>query len=235
MGAALDKFKESLALSSSLKKIEREKYKNATQQNQPFIMGLRGGSAVLMVAAFEFFLRKLFEDSISRLNTSPPTIDLAKLPNKFKVKIVFDSLQNAMNGPKYGPKPDKVDRIDDVLASCRHLIGEHINPSTFSDTNSNPNSGTVKEKFKEIGLTNIFDTIKTGFESKWGTVVAATFIEGKLDEIVNVRHVVAHTADTLNITKTSQNEALKFLKILAELLEKETDKHIKHLLQTAKK
>ncbi len=235
MGAALDKFKESLELASSLKKIEREKYTNSTHNTQPFIMGLRGGSAVLMVAAFEFFLRRLFEDNISRLNTSPPSIDLDKLPNKFKVKVVFDSLQNAMNGPKYGAKPDKVDRIDDVLASCRHLIGEHINPATFSDTNSNPNSSTVKEKFKEIGISNIFDTIKSDFETKWGTVVAGTFIEGKLDEIVNVRHVVAHTADTLNITKKSQNEALKFLKILAELLEKEMDKHIKSLLTTAKK
>ncbi len=235
MGAAFDKFKESIELSSALKKIEREKYKNSTQQNQPFIMGLRGGSAVLMVAAFEFYLRKLFEDNISKLNTSPPTIDLQKLPSKLKVKIVFDGLQNAMSGPKYGPKPDKVDRIDDVLSSCKHLIGEHINPSTFTDTNSNPNSETVKAKFKEIGVSDVFGKIKSDFENKWGIVVAATFIGDKLDEIVNVRHVVAHTADTLNITKKFQNESIKFLKILAELLEKEIEKQIKDLLVTAKK
>ena len=235
MGVALEKFKESLELANSLKKLERDKFAAGRQQDQPFIMGLRGGAAVLMVAAFEFYLRRLFEENISRLNTSPPSIDMLKLPNKFKVKIVFDSLQNSMNGPKYGTKPDKVDRIDDVLTTCKHLIGEHINPATFTDTSSNPNGATVKEKFKDIGITDIFSTVKPDFEIKWGTVVAATFIEDKLNEIVNVRHIVAHTAGTLNITKKSQNEALKYLKILSELLEKEMDTQIKNLLKTAKK
>lgn len=235
MGIALEKFKESLELAISLRTIEREKYASQRQANQPFIMGLRGGAAVLMVAAFEFYLKRLFEENIAKLNTSPPSIDLQKLPEKFKVKIVFEGLENSMKGPKYGPATTKVDRMSDVLAACRHLIGEHINPATFTDTSSNPNSDTLKNKFKDIGINDVFTLIKSDFETKWGTMVAATFIEDKLNEIVNVRHVVAHTADTLNITKTSQNEALKFLKVLAELLEKEMDKHIKHLLVDAKK
>lgn len=235
MAVALEKFKESLELAISLKRIERDKYANNLQKNRSFIMGLRGGAAVLMVAAFEFYLKRLFEENIARLNTSPPSIDLQKLPDKLKVKIVFDGLENPMKGPKFGPPSQKVDRIDDVLAACRHLIGEHINPATFTDTNSNPNSDTIKNKFKDIGISDIFTIIKSEFEKKWGAAVAVTFIEDKLNEIVNVRHVVAHTADTLNITKASQNEALKFLKTLAELLDKEMDKHIKNLLVTAKK
>lgn len=235
MGIALEKFKESLELAVSLRTIEREKYASQKQTNQPFIMGLRGGAAVLMVAAFEFYLKRLFEENIARLNTSPPTIDLQKLPDKLKVKVIFEGLENPMKGPKYGPSTTKIDRINDVLTACRHLIGEHINPATFTDTSSNPNSDTVKNKFKDIGMPDIFTLIKTDFETKWGSAVAATFIEDKLNEIVNVRHVVAHTADTLNISKTSQNEALKFLKVLSELLDKEIDKHIKHLLVVAKK
>ncbi|KJS04688.1 MAG: hypothetical protein VR77_10705 [Flavobacteriales bacterium BRH_c54] len=235
MGIALDKFKESLELAISLRKIETDKYARNRQVDQPFKMGLRGGSAVLMVASFELYLRRLFEENIARLNTSPPSIDLIKLPENLKIKIVFDGLNTPMKAPKYGPTTQKVDRIDSVLTACKHLIGEHINPSTFSETNSNPNSDTVKTKFKEVGIANIFVVIKTDFETKWGSVVAATFIEDKLNEIVNVRHVVAHTADTLNITKASQKEAIKFLKILSELLDKELDKHIKHLLVTARK
>lgn len=235
MGVALEKFKESLELAISLRKIETDKFAKNRQAEQPFKMGLRGGAAVLMVASFEFFLRRLFEENIARLNTSPPSIDLNKLPDSLKVKIVFDGLVNSMKGPKYGEITEKVDRIDLVLAACRHLIGEHINPTTFTDTNSNPNGDTVKSKFKEVGISDIFLVIKCDFEIKWGSVVASTFIKDKLNEIVNVRHVVAHTADTLNITKLSQKEALKFLKILAELLDKEIDKHTKHLLITAKK
>ncbi len=235
MGVALDKFKESLELAISLGKVERDKFTRNRQVDQPFKMGLRGGAAVLMVASFEFYLRRLFEENIARLNTSPPSIDLQKLPDSLKVKIVFDGLNSHIRGPKYGIATQKVDRIDSILTACRHLIGEHINPATFTETNSNPNGETVKIKFKEVGVSNIFALIKTDFEVKWNNVVATTFIEDKLNEIVNVRHVVAHTADTLNITKSSQKEALKFLKILAELLDKELDKHIKHLLRTAKK
>lgn len=235
MGIALDKFKESLELAISLRKIEIDKFAKNRQVDQPFKMGLRGGSAVLMVASFEFFLRRLFEENIAQLNTSPPSIDLQKLPDNLKVKIVFDGLNAPMKGPKYGAQTQKVDRIDTILTACRHLIGEHINPATFTDTNSNPNGDTVKSKFKEVGISDIFSVIKTDFESKWGVSVATTFIEDKLNEIVNVRHVVAHTANTLNITKVSQKEAIKFLKILTELLDKELNKHIKNLLISAKK
>ncbi len=234
MGIALDKFKQSLELAISLRRIERDKYASTRQANRPFIMGLRGGAAVLMVASFEFFLRRLFEENIARLNTSPPSIDLQKLPEKLKVKIVFDGLEGSMKSPQYGPPSKKVDRIDSILTACRHLIGEHINPATFTDTSSNPNGDRVKNKFKEIGIPDVFEIIKPDFEAKWG-FVAETFIEDKLNEIVNVRNVVAHTADTLNITRSSQNEALKFLKIVAELLDKEMNKHIKHLLVIARK
>lgn len=101
MGAAFDQFKESLELANSLKKLEREKYPNNPKiDQQPFVKGLRGGAAVLMVAAFEFFLRRLFEENISNLNTVPVTIDFNKLPDQLKVKAVFHGLQKAMAGPE---------------------------------------------------------------------------------------------------------------------------------------
>jgi len=234
MVSAYTKFKDSLELAKALRDIERTKFPKPKQKEMASVKGLRGGSAILMVAAFEFFLRTLFEENISQLNTIPP-LDLHKLPDKLKIKIVFDGLQNAMNGPKYVTKSTKAERIDDVLFVCTRLIGHHIDPTTFSHTNSNPGGDTVKEKFKEIGLDDIFKTIGDAFTRKWGTAVAATFIKDKLDEIVRTRNVVAHTADTLNITKKSQNESFKFLTVLAELLEIEMKKHIKSLLLKAKK
>lgn len=236
MGAAIIQFKDSLELANSLKKIERNNYSATPKTNeQPFVKSLRGGAAVLMVASFEFFIRKLFEENISKLNTIPPTIDFSKLPDELQVKSVFHGIKRAMDGPAYEAKPPRVQRIQSILDASKLLINEHINPETFSETGSNPNSATVKEKFKEIGLINIFNIIKNDFEAKWGQAVSVNFISDKLDEIVRTRHVVAHTADTLNITRKSQNEAIRFLKILAELLEKELEKHIKILLITAKK
>jgi hypothetical protein len=236
MGAALEQFKESLELAIALKKLERDKYPaNPKLDQQPAVKGLRGGAVVLLVAAFEFFLKRLFEESIAKLNAIPAIIDFKKLPNKLQVKIVFHGLQRAMDGPLHEEKLPKVDRIDDILVACRLLINEHINPSTFTETGSNPNGNTVKEKFSEVGIPDIFGKIKTDFEAKWQTPVLDDFIKSKLDEIVRTRHIVAHTADTLNISRSSQNESFKFLKILAELLEKELERHIRELLKTAKK
>lgn len=236
MGAANDQFRESLELASALKRIEREKYPAIPKANQqPMVKGLRGGAAVLMVAAFEYFLRKLFEENISKLNTIPPTIDFSKLPDEMKVTAVFHGIQMAMNGPQFESKPPKVQRIKNILDASKLLINDHVNPETFSETGSNPNSETVKTKFKEVGISDIFGKIKADFEGKWNQPVANDFIALKLDAIVRSRHVVAHTADTLHITRKTQNEAFKFLKLLSELLEKELEKHIKHLLISAKR
>lgn len=236
MGVALEQFKESLELATSLKKIERAEYPaNPTSANQSPVKGLRGGAAVLMVAAFEFFLARLFEEEISKLNTIPVSIDFDKLPDQLKNKSVYHGLNRAMNGPLFQAKPPKVDRIPEILAACKLLINGQINPKAFSETGSNPNGDTVKEKFKEVGLQDIFGKIKNDFETKWNAPVAHDFIKSKLDEIVRTRHVVAHTADTLNITRSNQNEAFKFLKIIAELLEKELINHIKQVKKNAKK
>lgn len=236
MGAAFIQFKESLELATALKKLERDKYpNNPNVSQQPFVKGLRGGSLVLMVAAFEFFLRNLFEDSISDINTIPVSIDFHKLPDQLKITTVFNGLNRALKGPLFDETPPKVDRINDIMEACKLLISEQINPMTFSETGSNPDGNTVKKKFKEVGLNDIFEIIKPNFEAKWKSPVAQDFIKSKLDEIVRTRHVVAHTVDTLKISRKSQNESFRFLKILAKLLEKELQKHIKAIMKSAKK
>jgi len=236
MGVAFDQFKESLELAEALRKLERDHYPyNPNLAQQPSVKGLRGGASVLMVAAFEFFLRRLLEESISELNTVPATIDFDKLPDKLKVTAVFNGINNALRGPLYEERPPKVDRINGIMAACRLLISEQIDPTAFSETSSNPNGNTVKEKFNEVGLSDVFSKIKATFEVMWGSPVALDFIKSKLDEIVRTRHVVAHTADALNISRASQNESFKFLRILAELLEGELQDHIKNIRENAKK
>ncbi|MBA7549434.1 hypothetical protein ES705_41915 [subsurface metagenome] len=236
MGAAFEQFKESIELANALKKMERDKFPaNPKLSQQSIVKGLRGGTAVLIVASFEYFLRRLFEENISKLNTTPVSINFKKLPDRLKVKAVYHSLHRAMDGPLYEAKPPKVDRLSDIEIACKMIISEQVNPLAFSDTSNNPNSETVKEKFNEVGIPDIFEKIKNDFETKWGDPVTDNFIKYKLNEIVRTRNVVAHTTDTLNITRSSQNEAFKFLRILSELLEKELDKHIKDLQRIAKK
>ena len=233
---ALEQFKESLELATALKKIERDRYPaNPPTSKQAAVMGLRGGATVLLVAAFEYFLSRLFQEEISKINTTPVSVDFDKLPEKLRITTVFHSLNRAMDGPLFQEKPPKIDRITEIIAACKLIISDQVNPNAFSETGSNPNGETVKNKFGEVGVQDIFGKIKLGFETKWGSPVSHDFIKSKLDSIVRTRHIVAHTADALNITRRNQNEAFRFLKILTELLEKELVKHIKDVKKTAKK
>ncbi len=235
MGLALSEFKESLALSVALIKLEKKYPATPDVIDRPFVKGLRGAAAVLMVASFEFFVRRIFEENISTLNTNPPSIDFSKLPSKFLEKNIFHSLKRTMEGPQFIAKPPLPQRIEDTINMCRLLINEHLNPDAFSETGSNPNGERVKEKFNEIGVENIFGKIKINFQKDWKTPVADTFIKDTLDSIVKNRHIVAHTADTLNITRQSLNDNMKFLKVLSKQLEKEIKKQVKHLAKSAKR
>jgi len=68
MGAAIQQFKDSIELAWSLKKLERDSFQVIPKNSElPIVKGLRGGAAVLMVAAFEYFLKKLFEENMRKL------------------------------------------------------------------------------------------------------------------------------------------------------------------------
>ena len=200
------------------------------------IMGLRGGQVVLMVASFEFFLRELFREEISSLNKVG--IDFSKLPPALLVTSVFNGLNNAMAAPAFSSKDktnEKIHRIPKIINECELLMNKQINPDSFTDTHSNPNPETVLKKFKEVGINEIFKNIKNTFEKNWKSVVSDEFIKETLFSIVNRRHLVAHTADIPNITKKDIEEAIRFLKVLAEVLEEALSAHINDLKVTAKK
>lgn len=234
MSKSLENFIESLKLAESLISIDREKYSNPPRLlDQQAVQGLRGGAAVLMVAAFEYFVKELSEEYMSSLIGIPLIVDFSKLPDKMKVQSIYKTLERAMKGPLYQPPKKKIDRLADIEQACRLIVSSNVNPQAFSETGNNPNSQAVSEIFANMGVDNVFDKIKSKFERKWGSPIAQTFIQDKLNEIVRRRHVIAHTADALSITRTDLNNSYKFLKSLAIVLDKELSNHIKDLIKTS--
>lgn len=229
---AIKNFKKSIALSEELIKLNGSFSNPPKATERSVVQGLRGGAAVLMVASFEFFLRALFKEHLSSLVSIPVSVDFNKLPDKMKIGSVYNTLERATKGPLYH-KSKKIDRIPDIELACKIIVANNINPEAFSDTGSNPNSLNVKSMFLDVGIDNIFDKIKTRFERDWGQHVTMTFISDKLNEIVNRRHLIAHTADALNVTRTDLRTSIKFLKILAKQLDKELADHVKHLRRVA--
>lgn len=229
---AFQQFKESLGMAEELLKIEQNQHHNPPRANeQKAVRGLRGGAAVLLVAAFESFLRQVMEERLSEISSQHLKLSMQKLPDRMRVTHVYGSLERAMKGPPFQPAIPKAQRLIEIDRVCKIIIAGNIDPRTFSDTGSNPNSKNVKAMFSNIALEDILVRIKPAFDRKWKKPTAHTFIADKIDEIVNRRHVVAHTADALNITRSDLRESVRFLEVLASVLDLELQNHIKSLIQ----
>ncbi len=217
------------------KLIELEKnYSNPPKESErAVVFGLRGGACVLMVAAFEEFLRSVLEEHLSDLTIQPVKVPFHQLPEEMQVSSVYNSLELAMKGPRYQDPPPKIKRLADIEKACRIYIGGTIDPSSFGNTGGNPHSKTVKSIWKQIGIPDVLQKIKGDFEKKWKQPVAETFIQDKLDEIVNRRHRIAHTADASDVTRSQLNESIKFLGVVAELLDSVTRNKVKDILKSA--
>lgn len=209
---ALAQFFEGLKMAEELLKLERNYHNPPRQLEQNVVQGLRGGVAVIMVAAWENFLKQMIEEELAALTLIPSRVNFAKLPPEMQVQSVFQTLERSMRGPPFQEAPPRVQRIEAIETACKIIISGTINPMAFSDIGNNPNPKIVKRMFSNLGIKNIFFDIKSEFETKWGCSVASSFIEDKLEEIINRRHVVAHRANALNISRSDLKQSVKFMR-----------------------
>lgn len=231
---ALNQFKESLSTAEELLKIEKANYSNPPkQQEQKPVQGLRGAVAVLVVASFEQFLKECIEEYLAKLTAHPP-VTVSKLPNCMQVCNTYNTLESAMKGPRYQKPIPKKDRLSHVDSACKKVVSEAVNPSAFIITGGNPSSDTVKDMMKDLDMPDIFNTIQNEFTRKWKKPEANTFLVDKLNEIVGRRHVVAHTANALNITRTQLNESIRFLRIFAELIDGRVKDKVNEIIKLSK-
>jgi hypothetical protein len=227
--SALDQFKQSLQMAEELMRLERSNYKNPPRtEEQNAVEGLRGGAIVLMVAAWESFVKQLIEEELAQIASNSPKLKFCNLPQKMYIHNVFHSLEMALNGPRF-QKNEKIDRLPDIDRSVKNIILEIIDPYAFSDIGSNPNPKVVKEMFSHIGIENIFAFIKVDFEKEWRHPASEKFIVDKLDGILNLRHAVAHKADTLNISRSDLKENIRFMRILARVVDKKVKTYVKQI------
>lgn len=229
--SAFHNFVDSVGLAQALVLNERRYRDPPTKNSEQKALSLRGGAAVLCVAAFESFLRDVFREQMSRLVDDPPVIDFTKLPDKVQVTSTWQSLTIAMRGP-IGTQSDKLARLPDVTRTARLVGRSLILPEAFAVTNANPSADTVKEMFKSAGVSDVFAKARPGFDSRWPKAEAGSFLVDKLDEIVRRRHAVAHTVDVRRITRVELDESIQFLRALAESLDDLLASHVTGLLAT---
>lgn len=219
---AFEQFKTTLQVASELQRIERANYSNPPRNHEELaVRGLRGSMAVLIVAGFEQFLKNAIEEYLSELCNPPHPVDFQRLPDSIRIHNTFATLEMALRGGTFGQPLPKLDRLVAIARASQIVVANQVNPDAFTMTGGNPSSKTVAAMMKTLGVDDFFNNIRSKFIRKWKKPIANTFIQHKLDEIVNRRHIVAHTADALNISRGQLRESCRFLRILAEVIDNE--------------
>jgi hypothetical protein len=228
--AALEEFGETLELPRALLNLEATYDDPPAEPDAPTVAALRGGVVVLLVAAFERFLRAVVGEHLERLGGDPRPIPFDDLPAKLRVESVFMGLSHAMSGPVYGEPGKKEDRLPEVLLTAERVHMGSLNIAAMVETRGNADSNQVRSMLKSAAIEDPFETIRPIFEVEWGGAVAERFVRDTLDFIVNRRHLVVHRADVLNITRIDLEDSLRFLRALAAAIEASLDGHVGGIL-----
>jgi len=201
---------------------------------QNSVRGLRGGSAVLMVAGFEAYLDDVLREFIEYTRSFAPAVVFSSLPDQMRVKNVFGTLEIALKGPPYQPAGTKLSRLPAIHAASTIVANENLNPEAFGGTAGNPAKVAVREVLKSVGIADVYAQIKPRFETKWGAPVHDSFIGDKLDEIVRRRHRVAHRAEALSISRQDLRDGAKFLRALAETIDIQLGYHFRRVCRISR-
>ncbi len=209
---AYNDFLDALRLPDALMNLESLYPDPPTPQDQHIVEGLRGGATVLMVAAFENYLKELVEEHLSEMTTEPLRFQVQNVPNKTRRINIEQRLE-------YIRKRKKADdRVAEYLNAAQLISSGVMMTDSFTVVaRSNPNSERVKELYNSLGVADFFSTAKADFDQEWGSATANTFVQDKLDEIVSSRHSVAHSANVLNISRLALQEWLHFLAVLGAI------------------
>ena len=193
------------------------------------VRGTRGGAVVLMVGAFERFVREAVEEHLRPLGAMPPPKGFDRLPPKMQVRSVFKSLEHAMRGPRYGSGKGKVARLADIKRAASVIANGLVNAEALSLTDGNIGAEGLGGVLKNLGITDPFSALRTEFDTLWAKPEAQQFIHDKLDQIVNSRHNVAHAVNVLNISRADVGEGIRFLSALAQAIDGLLETYIQSL------
>lgn len=231
---AYQAFRESLKQPEALRRLEATLSDPPDPDDVALAEGLRGGVIVLLVAAFEGYLRDVFEERVDDLGTHIDATMFERLPDQVRVAAVFNLLEESMKGAPGKKVPEeRKDRIAGIRVAAAAVSASNLRGSAFSTTYSNPSSDTVRTMFKQVGRVDIFAGVQTRFVRYWGKPVASAFIKSQLDHYVSSRHEVAHGANVLAWSRKDLREAERFFRHLGHAVDDELRVHLNKVRRSA--
>lgn len=232
---AFDDFLPVLRTAKALISIDTREFHDPPKPSErETVRGLRGGAAVLMVAGFEAYLDDVLQEFIEHTRIYTPQVAFDLLPDNLRVQNVFGALETALYGMPHTPAGTKASRLPNIHSISNLIANRQLYPDAFGGTAGNPGKEAIKEVLKSVGLSDVFRLMKPRFEKKWGSPVHDTFMGEKLDEIVRRRHLVAHRADALSISRQDLREGVRFLRAISETIDIQLGYHFRYLCRTSR-
>lgn len=216
---ALSEYRRSLALGRALLSLGRATAKGTTGINPDIRDGLVGAATVFIVGGFERFIKEAVREDIETYVNTPDSVVFDKLPDVVRKTSVVEGARLAATAPPYVFADEYGSRYDFVLDVSESACSGVVRYEPFVLTGLSPGSDYVKAVFKRLGVTGVFPNAKAQFEAKWGSPVVDGFINAKLTEIVLNRHRAAHGLPLSSVTLEDLKEHLKFMRVLAELID----------------
>ncbi|MCW3493888.1 HEPN domain-containing protein [Microbacterium sp. SSM24] len=233
MTAAATEYRQSSAMVASLMTLESSYQDPPPIVDRSTVEGLRGGAVVLMVGAFEHYLKQSTSELLDSLNRATPPVVFSKLPLDLQAQAVYTGLESAMKAKSWDPIKDRTARLPGVIAAAAAVHSGVLLSADIANTAGNPNPEQLRSIYKVLGYPGVFAKIKSAFDREWGGPTASTFIEDTLDTVVSRRHAVAHTASILNISRTDLNQWHGFLNALVTVLDDTLTRHVKRIARKA--
>lgn len=177
-------------------------------ENFRIVWSVASRSAIIMSSGFlERYLRDSFMEFIEEINKMNIDIKYVKKEIVRTNRIKTLQLLKLINDNKFNADYEQV-----VLMYASSFNGNVYKPvlvkETFSLANANPGKETIKELFRNIGITDVFK------HEVFKNLNYLGGVEGKLDEFIGFRHSFAHGGSGTTIPSLNDaQDIIEFLKI----------------------
>jgi hypothetical protein len=205
---ALREYEASLLRARRLQQLEAMHFSDPPPpQDRVAVEGLRGGAVVLMVASFERYLREALEEFVDLIAKRALLTSRAGLSADFAEFNDF----NYFNWLIRYSRMSRSQQRQELKRVAQLVSTNNFVPEAFSQTRANPGPTTVKQLFREFGISNAFQTIEQHFERHFRKPFPPGFVEQTLSGIVSIRNQVAHGGFSLSIGRDDLRGWVSFL------------------------
>lgn len=203
---------QNLEKSSELMRIEGEAFLQPLASEAKLgTQALRGAAVVFIVASFEAFLKEMFQEQLEKLASSKIKMHLQKLNEKLVLQNFVRALDLAQNGNPWDVKRKRGKKIIDIVDACKQVALEKISPGAYPNTGGNPCAKSINDMFSSIGIENVFAEVAKRFSSRKNQKRKdENMIRAEIDDVINKRHSVAHTA---NLEQTSKQDIVRYIEL----------------------